>query len=210
MRCSSLTLNPSEQSQPKKSTIKSLGKGYMRGIILGMLAEHPRYGYEILQAISEASDGWRPSPGTIYPMLHHLNEQGLISKTVQEKKGRRRIIYKLRAKGKVHLEHDARQHGHFVAIMRKILGKHGGPHFPGSPAFNIDHILQRLRHAKLLLKEASMLSDEQASYPDHGISLLQNRLQLLEDHQKALHNAIRQVKMKIQELERKIPNLAST
>ncbi|MFW9832157.1 MAG: PadR family transcriptional regulator, partial [Candidatus Thorarchaeota archaeon] len=63
-----------EQLEAPKSTVKSLGKGYMRGIILAMLADQPRYGYEILHEMAEASDGWRPSPGTVYPILHDLHE----------------------------------------------------------------------------------------------------------------------------------------
>ena len=170
-------------------------------MILAMLAENPRYGYEILHALDQASDGWRPSPGTIYPILHDLHDHGMITKKEVEKDGRRRIIYKIGAKGKAHLEHDATEHVRFVAMMRKILGKHGGPHFPGSPAFNVDKALRRLEHLDLLLDEASLLPDEVASDPDHGLVLLKRRLQLLEMHKKNLERAIQNVKKEIQNLE---------
>jgi DNA-binding PadR family transcriptional regulator len=196
-------LNPktSEQSSAHKSSVKSLGKGYMRGMILAMLAERPRYGYEILHALSEASDGWRPSPGTIYPILHDLYDRGLITKKEVEQDGRRRIIYKIGAKGKTHLEHDALEHVRFVAMMRKVLGKHGGPHFPGSPAFNVDKALRRLEHLDLLLDEAPLLPEEVASDPKQGVILLKRRLQLLENHAGNIENAIQKVKQQIQHLE---------
>ncbi len=172
----------------------------MRGIILAMLAERPRYGYEILHALAEASDGWRPSPGTIYPILHDFHAQGLIAKKEIEKEGRRRIVYKIGAKGKKHLEHDAIEHVRFVAMMRKILGKHGGPHVLGSPAFNVDKALRRLEHLDILLNEAPLLRSEVASNPEQSENLLKHRLQLLENHARNVKKAIRRVKQKIQHL----------
>ncbi len=170
-------------------------------MILAMLAEHPRYGYEILHALNEASDGWRPSPGTIYPILHDLYDHGLITRKEVEQDGRRRIIYKIGAKGKVHLEHDAIEHVRFVAMMRKILGKHGAPHFPGSPAFNVDKALRRLEHLDLLLDEAALLPDESSSDPEHGVILFKRRLKLLEKHAGNIEKAIKNVKKEIRNLE---------
>lgn len=175
----------------------------MRGIILALLAERPRCGYEILHAMSEASDGWRPSPGTIYPLLHDLYEHGLITKKEDEKEGRRRIIYKLRSKGRVDLENAALQHARFVVIMRNILGEHGGPHFPHPPAFNVDKALTKLEHTKLFLNEVTFLPDAVVSDYQKGIALLQNRLQLLENHEQMINQAIRLVKKEIQNLKKK-------
>lgn len=180
--------------------MKKLGKGYMRGIILALLADRPRYGYEILQAMSEASDGWRPSPGTIYPILHDLHEHGLITKREDDKEGRRRIVYKLRSKGRADLENAALEHARFVVIMRNILGEHGGPHFPHPPAFNVDKALGKLEHTKLFLSEVAFLPDDVASDAQKGIELLRNRLQLLENHEKRVNQAIRLVKEQIQNL----------
>ena len=172
----------------------------MRGIILALLADRPRYGYEILHAMSEVSDGWRPSPGTIYPILHDLYEHGLITKKEDDEEGRRRIIYKLRSKGRADLEYAALQHARFVVIMRNILGEHGGPHFLHPPAFNVDKALAKLEHTKLFLNEVTFLPDAAVSDSQKGIALLQNRLQLLENHEKIINQAIRLVKKEIQHL----------
>jgi DNA-binding PadR family transcriptional regulator len=185
------------------STVKSLGKGYMRAIILALLAEHPRYGYDILQTLAEASDGWRPSPGTIYPILHDLYERGWITKKEVEQEGRRRIIYRLGAKGKQHLEHDAMEHARFVAMMRKILIRHGSPHFPGAPAFNVDKALRQLQHMDLLLDEAAILPQETASIPSEATELLRRRLRLLEHHSRNIKKAIQKLKKEIQNREEK-------
>ncbi|MFW9934421.1 MAG: PadR family transcriptional regulator [Candidatus Thorarchaeota archaeon] len=191
------------ESAGPTSTVKSLGKGYMRAIILALLAEHPRYGYDILQTLAEASDGWRPSPGTIYPLLHDLYERGWITKKEVQQEGRQRIIYRLGAKGKRHLEHDAMEHARFVAMMRKILIRHGSPHFPGAPAFNVDKALRQLQHMDLLLDEVALLHQEVASSSSDATELLQRRLRLLEHHAKSIKNAIQKVQKEIQNREKK-------
>ena len=47
--------------------------------ILLLLAEEPRNGYSIMQELEERSDGiWRPSPGSVYPALSQLEDEGLV------------------------------------------------------------------------------------------------------------------------------------
>lgn len=53
-------------------------RGDVRGAVLLLLAEEPRNGYSIIQEIEERSSGaWRPSPGSVYPLLQQLEESGL-------------------------------------------------------------------------------------------------------------------------------------
>lgn len=54
-------------------------RGDVRLALLRLLAEGPRNGYQLMQAIEERSDGlWRPSPGSVYPTLAQLENEGLI------------------------------------------------------------------------------------------------------------------------------------
>src|ERR1700731_29413 len=54
-------------------------RGDIRTAALLLLAEEPRNGYQIMQEIEERSDGvWRPSPGSVYPTLQQLEDEGLI------------------------------------------------------------------------------------------------------------------------------------
>jgi DNA-binding PadR family transcriptional regulator len=54
-------------------------RGDVRAAALALLAEQPRNGYQIIQEIGERSGGvWRPSPGSIYPALQQLEDEGLI------------------------------------------------------------------------------------------------------------------------------------
>ncbi len=72
-------------------------RGDVRAAILALLAEEPRNGYQIMQELSERSGGaWRPSPGSIYPALQQLEDEGLV--TVEQIDGRK--AYSLTDAGK--------------------------------------------------------------------------------------------------------------
>ena len=63
-------------------------RGDIRAAVLALVAEQPRHGYEIIQEIAERSGGaWRPSPGSVYPTLSQLEDEGLV--TVEKTEGRR-------------------------------------------------------------------------------------------------------------------------
>ena len=57
-------------------------RGDVRAAILALLTERPMHGYEMIQEIAERSNGlWRPSPGSVYPTLQLLVDEGLIAAT---------------------------------------------------------------------------------------------------------------------------------
>ncbi len=63
-------------------------RGDVRAAILLVLAEEPMHGYQIMQRLEETSGGaWRPSPGSVYPTLQLLEDQGIIKG--EEADGRR-------------------------------------------------------------------------------------------------------------------------
>lgn len=75
-------------------------------LILGLLAEKPRHGYEIIKALEERTRGFYvPSPGMVYPALTYLEEIG--HATVQTEGTRK--LYQITAAGKQHLEEHRRQ-----------------------------------------------------------------------------------------------------
>jgi len=54
-------------------------RGDIRTAALLLLAEEPRNGYQIMQEVEQRSEGvWRPSPGSVYPALSQLEDEGLI------------------------------------------------------------------------------------------------------------------------------------
>jgi DNA-binding PadR family transcriptional regulator len=63
-------------------------RGDVRAAILAVLAEQPMNGYQLIQEIAERSGGvWKPSPGSIYPTLQQLEDEGLV--TADAEVGRR-------------------------------------------------------------------------------------------------------------------------
>ena len=54
-------------------------RGDIRRLLLAGLLDGPAHGYELMRRLEERSDGrWRPSPGSVYPMLQQLEDEGLV------------------------------------------------------------------------------------------------------------------------------------
>ena len=57
-------------------------RGDVRAAILSVLADQSMNGYQIIQQIADRTDGsWKPSPGSIYPTLQQLEDEGLVVQT---------------------------------------------------------------------------------------------------------------------------------
>jgi DNA-binding PadR family transcriptional regulator len=79
-------------------------RGDVRMAALMLLAEEPRNGYQIMQELEERSDGlWRPSPGSVYPALAQLEDEGLVRS--RETDGRK--LFHLTDAGKAAVEERA-------------------------------------------------------------------------------------------------------
>lgn len=76
-------------------------RGDVRAAILALLAEEPMHGYQIITELTERSGGaWRPSPGSVYPTLSALEDQGLV--TADQAEGKR--VFSLTAEGRTEAE----------------------------------------------------------------------------------------------------------
>ena len=76
-------------------------RGDVRLALLRLLAEEPGNGYQLMQTIEQRSEGvWRPSPGSVYPTLSQLEDEGLV-RSVEEAGARR---YEITDAGRDHLE----------------------------------------------------------------------------------------------------------
>ena len=83
-------------------------RGNVRAAILSVLSEEPMHGYQIMQKLEERSGGmWRPSPGSVYPTLQLLEDQGFIKG--EEVEGRR--VFSLTEAGKAEAEASKQAHG---------------------------------------------------------------------------------------------------
>lgn len=83
-------------------------RGDIRQAILLLLAEEPRNGYGLMQEVEERSGGvWRPSPGSVYPALAQLEDEGLV--TASEGEGRK--AFTLTEEGTAHVEANRERMG---------------------------------------------------------------------------------------------------
>jgi DNA-binding PadR family transcriptional regulator len=78
-----------------------VGRGGVRIAILYLLAEEPMHGYQIMSKLTERTDGvWQPSPGSIYPTLSQLEDEGLVR--AEEREGKK--VYTLTDEGKAFVD----------------------------------------------------------------------------------------------------------
>jgi len=93
--------------EPKFHRSRRVKRGDVRAAALSLLAEEPRNGYQIIQEIAERSGGvWQPSPGSVYPALQQLEDEGLIQAETPEG-GRRR--YALTDEGREYVDTHAEE-----------------------------------------------------------------------------------------------------
>lgn len=79
-------------------------RGDVRAGILALLSEEARNGYQIMQELERRSGGlWRPSPGSVYPALQQLQDEGLVQ--VEESGGGR--VFQLTERGRAHAKEHA-------------------------------------------------------------------------------------------------------
>ncbi|GAA2662451.1 MULTISPECIES: PadR family transcriptional regulator [Actinosynnema] len=77
-------------------------RGNVRAAVIALLAERPMHGYEMIQEIGQRTDGlWRPSPGSVYPTLQLLADEGLVV-AAEEQGGKK--LFQLTESGRAEAE----------------------------------------------------------------------------------------------------------
>src|SRR5215467_2217152 len=72
---------------PRGERGERFGRGDLKYVILELLKEQPRHGYDIIRALEERARGfYRPSPGSVYPTLQMLEDLGYVTSEQQEGK----------------------------------------------------------------------------------------------------------------------------
>ncbi len=103
---------------------KELVGASVRPILLSILAKEDSYGYEIIQSVREYSFGqlvWKD--GSLYPVLHRMEDEGFIESYWQKtESGRRRKYYRISSGGKAQLEQERHQWLQVDAILARLWG----------------------------------------------------------------------------------------
>ncbi|MFW6773278.1 PadR family transcriptional regulator [Nocardioides sp. CPCC 205120] len=96
-------------------------RGDVRAAILDVLASGPRNGYQVISEIAERSHGaWKPSPGSVYPTIQQLEDEGLV--VADDARGRRTLT--LSDEGQ---EYVARHTEELAAVWRPFAPRAEGP-----------------------------------------------------------------------------------
>ena len=108
----------------------AIDKGYISGssrlLILKLLQEKPLYGYEMIKTLKERSnDTFDMKEGTLYPILHKLENDDLIQSRNQEVSGRIRKVYSITTRGIKVLEEDMKQWNEFSLAVNQVLAFRG-------------------------------------------------------------------------------------
>ena len=97
-------------------------KGHLDGMILAVLAHGPAHGYAVIEALKLRSGGSFDLPeGTVYPALHRLEDEGLLSSAWVTVGGRRRRVYRLTRRGRAALEQQRAEWGRFSRAVEGVL-----------------------------------------------------------------------------------------
>ena len=93
-------------------------RGDVRAALLFLLAENPQNGYQLIQEIERRTEGyWKPSPGSVYPSLQQLEDEGLVR--AQEQDSRR--TYTLTDEGRAYVDDHREELGDpFLAVTGGI------------------------------------------------------------------------------------------
>jgi len=127
--------------------------GELRFVVLALIAERPRHGYEIIKAIEERlASGYSPSPGVIYPTLTMLEELG--HATVRESEGKK--LYAITPEGEAYVAAHKPQVEAALARMDAVSAAHGG-----GPAPQIVRAVENLKMALRLRQGRGPLTEEQ-------------------------------------------------
>ena len=99
---------------------RKLGSDDLQLVILGLLADRPYHGYEIIKALEERSGGfYSPSPGMIYPALTYLEELGYAS---VETEGTKKL-YRISDEGRAYFEQNRRMVDTILAQLAWVGAK---------------------------------------------------------------------------------------
>ena len=119
------------------------GSGELRLVLLKLIADEPRHGYDLIKAIEELTGGdYAPSPGVVYPTLTMLTDMGLIEEQAAE--GSRKA-FAATNEGRTHLEENKDEVEALFERLDEVKPKREGSRHPPIGRA-IGNLMNALRH----------------------------------------------------------------
>ncbi len=100
-------------------------KGNIDLLLLRVLVDAPAHGYAIIEDLRRRSAAFDLPEGTVYPALHRLERDGLVSSRWSAASGRRRRVYRLSGRGSRLLAERRQEWRVFAGAMDAVLGSPG-------------------------------------------------------------------------------------
>jgi len=117
------------------------GSGDLRLVLLSLIEEKPRHGYELIKALEQKfGGGYAPSPGSVYPTLTLLEELGYVRSTTTE--GTKRL-FEITDEGRAYLRDNAPALNSALARMEMAARAFSGD----SPPETLHHAMHTLKAA---------------------------------------------------------------
>src|SRR5216117_3364380 len=97
-------------------------KGHLDVLVLGVLRDEPAHGYAVIDELRRRSGGeFDLAEGTVYPVLHRLEAEGLLASAWTVAAGRRRRVYRLTRRGRAALGERERDWRRFANAVEAVL-----------------------------------------------------------------------------------------
>ncbi|MBS6396282.1 MAG: helix-turn-helix transcriptional regulator [Clostridiales bacterium] len=101
---------------------RTLVSGSMAMMILRLLSEKDMYGYEMIDTLRQRSENvFELKAGTLYPLLHNLEEKGFLTAYEQEVPGKVRKYYQITGAGRRHLEQKKSEWKEYSRAVTNVL-----------------------------------------------------------------------------------------
>jgi len=98
-------------------------------VLLQLLAVRPMYGYQVVQAIRQATDEVLDfGEGSIYPILHRLEDEQALTSSRETVAGRSRVVYRITPRGRERLQESAASWNRIARAVSRLLEAEGGAH----------------------------------------------------------------------------------
>lgn len=103
--------------------------GLVRGLlplfVLVLLREGPLHGIDVMRSVETMTGGtWKPSPGSVYPLLRRLEEEGLIKGSWQRSRAAPKRVYHLTARGRTQVPATGRSVLNELYAAQKMVDTH--------------------------------------------------------------------------------------
>ena len=106
----------------RRSGRRIFGSGELRLVLLKLISEQPRHGYDLIRAIEELTGGeYAPSPGVIYPTLTLLQDMDFIEEAPGD--GARKP-FQITAAGSAHLQEKADEADELIERLKRVSPSH--------------------------------------------------------------------------------------